>query len=1057
MGTSDASLPHLRLYIFRMLVLLVCRCAASAPGEIESDYLIQRWETEHGLPENSATAFAQTEDGFLWFGTYNGLVRFDGVEFKVFGPAEIPAMKSAGVVNLFLDARQRLWVSTYDGLVLRESDAWRRLGAEEGWTGDHARSFAGRADGEVLITDFKGRIFESAGNGVRELPPPDAAEKGQGFLAGVDDEGLWWVVQWKFIGRREGDRWVEKIPPGTSGRSSVACGPARGGGLWVLTGRELRRLQQGKETERRQLPEAAGGVWSLTEDSRGHVWVASYNLGFSRIGLDGGMTRWNGANGGYENGRGVFEDREGSLWFGSSGDGLARFSARRFHVHKYGPGVSGGQIASVAPRAGGGLWLASRGFGLAELKPDGTTAKVAIPDSDRRLAYLLSVLEDRSGAVWIGADGFGLHRWADGRLETFPAGETGGPAPRVIFEDSKGRLWTGGGEFLAVREQGAWRQAGPALKLEVVSVAEDTGGGIWVAHSGGVFRIETGDHIVPVEDAGAPLTGITALLAGDAGTMWLGSASRGLLRWKSGALAPVPGFPVNRVDALVADAGGNLWATSVHRLVRAPQEELQAAAVGRPGPLAAQVFDSRDGLAVKQFSATKQPVAVRDAEGRLWFAAMSGVASFEPGPLRLNASPPPVHLLRLHYHVGGAGPDDEASVHEIDGPFPSPVNLPPDSRYLEIHFAGLSLTAPEKNRYQVRLGAGNEPWQDTGGRRMASFHQVPPGEYDFQVRAANNDGVWNEQAATLRIRILPHYWQTKWFRLLMVTAVAGGMAGVLMLARRGRSRRRQERLAYEQELRLMHEELSHLTRVAMLGELSGSLAHELNQPLAAVLSNAQAGLRFLWQGNPDMEEMQAILEDIAGDAKRAGGIIHGMRAMFKKDTRLELQPVDLNEVVRQVLDLLHGEFVARQASVIFTPASPLPPVLAGRVELTQVLINLLLNSFDAMKEMPAPRRAQITTAVETNRIVVTVRDFGPGIAPEVREKLFTPFVSTKSGGLGMGLAISRSIVERFGGRLSAENHPGGGAEFSILLPPAPPANAPLQPQASAVSEPAVCT
>jgi two-component system sensor kinase FixL len=271
----------------------------------------------------------------------------------------------------------------------------------------------------------------------------------------------------------------------------------------------------------------------------------------------------------------------------------------------------------------------------------------------------------------------------------------------------------------------------------------------------------------------------------------------------------------------------------------------------------------------------------------------------------------------------------------------------------------------------------------------------------------------------------------------------------LLMAQRGRRRRRAERRAHERAMQTALDELAHLTRVAMLGELSGSLAHELNQPLAAVLGNAQAGIRFLAGGKPDLGEMRAIFHDIADDAKRAGNIIHGMRAMFKKETRQELEPVDVNGVVQQVLLLLHSECVARQAEVSFLPADPLPPALAGRVELMQVLINLVLNGLDAMKDQTRPRRIWIETSrQEDERIAICVRDSGPGIAPEVRDKLFTPFVSTKTSGLGMGLAISRGIVERFGGRLSVENIPDGGAAFLVQVPPAPPSIAPLQPQAT---------
>ncbi len=1039
-------LPRLTCWCAALLL-----CGAAAPAQeavtaVVDDYLVERWEVEHGLPENSATAFAQTKDGYLWFGTFNGLVRFDGVDFTVFGPEEIPAMKSPGVVNLFLDARERLWVSTYDGLLLREGEAWRRLGPEDGWTGDYARSFAERANGDVFITDFKGRLFESAGNRVRPLMPPERMEKGQGCIGGVDDEGMWWVVQNRFIGRREGDRWVEKVALPNLGASDVGCGPARGGGLWLKLGRELRRIKGGKEVELRRMPEDAGGFWSLMEDSAGNVWVASYHMGTSLIRPDGSMSRWDESRGGGDRGRCVFEDREGNLWFGTSGDGMARARTREFRTVRVGGTRRGIQVTSVAPRAGGGFWLGTAGHGLMQLPAGGAVSRVELPDQARATAYLVSVLEDRSGAVWLGTSGNGLHRWSQGALEDFPPEATGGGMSRALFEDSRGRIWSGGGSGLAVFEQGNWRtvQAGGASEsVAVLALAEDSGGSIWVAHHKGLFRSRDGTQFLAVEDAGVPVTRITGLCAGSGGEMWLSADGPGLLRWRDGRVARVPGFPADRLSDLFADGLGNLWATAVHRLVRAPVESLHAAADGSGARLQVQIFGPSDGLEAKQFSAGEQPAIARDLSGRLCFASVAGAVIADPATLSLNTLPPPVQVTRLRWHREGRETDAAAEREARDGPFPDAVQLPPGSRYLEFHYAALSLTAPEKCRYEFRIEGVDRGWLDAGHRRVALYQELPPGDYVFQVRGSNNDGVWNETGAAVHFTVLPFFWQTLWFRLLAVTLAAGLISGVLWTAQRGRRRRRAERRAHEHELQIARGELAHMTRVAMLGELSGSLAHELNQPLAAVLSNAQAGLRFLTQAQPDLAEMQAILQDIAGDAKRAGGVIHGMRAMFRKDTRQELQPLDLNEIVSQVLDLLHSEFVGRQTLVEVRSGRGLPPVLAGRVELTQVIINLLLNSLDAMKDLPAPRQVEVTTAMESDHVVVRVRDFGPGIPQEIREKLFTPFVSTKSGGLGLGLSISRGIVERFGGRLSAANHPEGGAEFCVRLPAAP-ANAPLQ-------------
>lgn len=231
------------------------------------------------------------------------------------------------------------------------------------------------------------------------------------------------------------------------------------------------------------------------------------------------------------------------------------------------------------------------------------------------------------------------------------------------------------------------------------------------------------------------------------------------------------------------------------------------------------------------------------------------------------------------------------------------------------------------------------------------------------------------------------------------------------------------------------QDLTHLSRVSMLGELAGTIAHELNQPLAAMLSNSQVGRGMFDSPKPDMNELASILEDITSDAKRAGSIIHGMRAMFKKESLVEKQPVSMNDAVTQVCGLLHSEIVVRKAKVTLSLTEFLPLVMAGRVEIQQVLINLILNSLDAIKAVGNNQgQVRITTEHRGGHVIVSVSDNGPGISPEIQTRLFEAFATSKPGGLGLGLAISLGIIKNFEGELTGENQLGGGAVFRISLP-----------------------
>jgi PAS domain S-box-containing protein len=260
-------------------------------------------------------------------------------------------------------------------------------------------------------------------------------------------------------------------------------------------------------------------------------------------------------------------------------------------------------------------------------------------------------------------------------------------------------------------------------------------------------------------------------------------------------------------------------------------------------------------------------------------------------------------------------------------------------------------------------------------------------------------------------------------------AEVGGAHCLITIVRDVTAQKQIEREAQQQRLELMH-----LSRVAMLGELSGALAHELNQPLTAILSNAQAAQRLLARDTVEIQDLREILQDIVAEDKRAGEIIRRLRALFKKSAT-QFQALNVNDLVGDVLSLAHGNLTSRDIDV-FTELSPHPVVTRGdRVQLQQVLLNLVVNACEAMDAPGSARELTIKTAPSDDGLVqIFVVDGGPGVPAAVTQKLFEPFFTTKSQGLGLGLSISRSIVEAHGGQLLARNNPSRGATFRILLP-----------------------
>ena len=242
----------------------------------------------------------------------------------------------------------------------------------------------------------------------------------------------------------------------------------------------------------------------------------------------------------------------------------------------------------------------------------------------------------------------------------------------------------------------------------------------------------------------------------------------------------------------------------------------------------------------------------------------------------------------------------------------------------------------------------------------------------------------------------------------------------------------------ELEAQGLRNDLAHAGRVATVGELTASLAHELNQPLTAILSNAQAGQRVLDTVPVDLVEVGEILKDIVEDDKRAGEVIRRLRSLLTKGTP-QLSALDLNEALEDMARLVSGDAIVRGVSIQLELAAGLPLVLGDRVQLQQVALNLVLNGMDAMRESGTGERILVlrTAKADANMVRAEVKDSGPGINASDIGKIFQTFYTTKPDGMGIGLAITRSIVDAHGGRLEAHNSPGGGAIFSFTLPIAP--------------------
>ena len=339
----------------------------------------------------------------------------------------------------------------------------------------------------------------------------------------------------------------------------------------------------------------------------------------------------------------------------------------------------------------------------------------------------------------------------------------------------------------------------------------------------------------------------------------------------------------------------------------------------------------------------------------------------------------------------------------------------------------------------VRIDGGklidvNDRWESMFGYTRAEVLGLSTAELDLYVNESDRVFFYAKATTAGFVRDFEIDVRTRaGVRRAVLTAETvelGGVPCFITLVRDITEQRQAEREAREQR-----EQLAHLTRVGLLGGLSGALAHELNQPLTAILSNAQAGQRLLQRAPVDTEDLREIFEDIEQSDKHAGEVIKRLRALLKKG-EAQRQPVDLNDVVREVLELTRADLVACNVEVTTRMQEDLPHVLGDRVQLQQVLLNLVVNACDAMGAIAvARRRLTISSGIDDLGMVrLSTADCGTGIAGTDLERLFEPFFTTKEQGLGLGLSISRSVVAAHGGRLWAEANAEGGTTFHMSLP-----------------------
>lgn len=974
----------------------------SAAGE-SPDWIVKNWSVDEGFPGSSVNTICQTRDGYLWLGTKDRLVRFDGVRFVSFGPDE------RGIVPLGGFRREQLWCNDAQGrLLLWKENSFHPVPLPPGEEGPVD---AASEDPHGTTWFWMGGNQYAWQNGKwTEIPGTEKIPKGAWFLRG-ESPGVFWTTHSNQFGFFEHGKFVSLWPPnGVNDGRAESMRPAKGGGLWGIT-----RLPNGEQHLRKISKDGAvlfseaipwkGNVWftDVFVDRQGSLWISSTSHGVLRLRPDCSWEEFNLRRTlGARVVRDIFEDAEGNVWFATDGKGLFRLTRRAFRTYGSADGLTIENIYAVAPSREGGVWIGTHGdqnSGLFRFANGRFTVHFDMGP------YAWSLHEDAGGDVWAGNLDVGLYRMRQGEATYVPG------APANVFamcDDGEGGVWIGGDGLSRVRDGSAKRVEQFPSDPKVSSLVRDTSGTIWIGTRGaGLYAMRQGAFERLGQKEGLPSDDVLCLYAGGQGDLWVGTAL-GLSRKTDGgfnSIGAMQGLPYRAVSGVAEHDLGNMWFHSPEGIYRVPGTELEDCFSGKTPSVNTVSYGREDGLATRASTFGTQPRVCKDRDGRIWFTTLRGAAVIDPASMPLNPNPPPVVIEEVLVNgrvqrPDGSKPDDASSTIARVGRDGSML-FPPGSIGIEIHYTAGTLVAPEKSRFKYRLSGVHRDWYDADGRRFARFEKLPPGAYRFDVIACNNDGIWNEQGASFAFVVQPHVWETLWFRFA-VSAAAIVLIGFLVRGIATRRLRRQlavaemeaaverERSRISQD---MHDELgARLTKISILGELARrgtvqseeSWKHIRNLSLMA-RQTAESLSDLIWTVKPANDSLRSLANRLSQ---------HAHEFLQETDLRCRLEiPDDLpgapisSEVRRQI-------------------------VLAVKEALT-----------NAVKHA---RASEIHAAlrIENGHFVVSISDNGRGfsIGPEGEP------------GAGNGLSNMRDRLHAVGGCCEINSRPGGGTCVEFKAP-----------------------
>lgn len=768
--------------------LLACPARALDPDKAITQYVQTAWNSSSGLPENSVHAIAQTDDGYLWLGTEEGLTRFDGVRFVTYTYHNSPGLASDFISVLAAARDGSLWAGTDSGVThvrsagpTRSNLKFESYTTSQGLSGNDVTALCEDRDGAMWVGTAQGLNHIMDGRledwtSGRGLPDPAVSS------IAIDSGGTLWVGTANGLAHLDHGRFVSlTTADGLPDNNITALAAGRDGSLWVGTlSHGIAQLRDGRVS----IP---GKAWpspniaALLVDRDGALWIAFDHHGIGRLSHDK-LDLYDASLGlpSDLSTHALFEDREGSLWVGLLDAGVVQLRDGKFSIFGKAEGLSNNYIGEVIQGLDGTMYFGADNFGVDHRLADGRIenlgARQGLPN---QVVYSLLVAHD--GALWIGYQRGTLARYDHGQVSIYHDPQAADASLNSLLEDGDGTIWVGyNPRGLAHFEHGEFTHITTSGMVRCLTQTRD--GALWLATDGdGVQRYFHGTLTRFTTANGLPTDHSLYVHADAEGSIWVGLASGGISRIRNGHVdswTPSQGVPDTAIGSILEDDAGNLWMGGNNGIFRISKQELTRTA-GIPGAaIHAVVFGQPDGLRIAETLFGSMPCAWKDRSGRLWFTTLAGAAMVDPAHMPANKTAPPILIERV-------------MINAQDVPLVSGLRAGPSPVNLEVNFTAPSFIAPQLMGFRYRLEGFDPDWIEADAR-SARYTNLPAGNYRFRVQAESADGVWSDPGAAFAFDLRPPLTETTLAYLFYIVVATLLVWAVLWLRTRSLTRRHKE-------------------------------------------------------------------------------------------------------------------------------------------------------------------------------------------------------------------------------------------------------------------------